>query len=241
MTNAERQESAGTARAEFLDGLRECMPVMATAAPFGAVFGAVAVEKGLEPAEIILMSALVYAGASQYVAIELWATPLPYVTMILSVFAVNFRHILYSASIGRKLHRFSPFQKSVAFFGLVDPQWAVCEKRSMTHDVTKSFYAGMAVPLYVCWVAATAFGVAFGRLISDPAAFGLDFLLPVYFLALLMGFRQRPRWLPVVLVSASVGTLFHVLVGPPWHVATGAFAGILVGAVLGGDAREDAA
>lgn len=224
----------GPAGPEFLAGLRECLPVIATAAPFGAVFGVVASEKGLQPAEIIAMSAFVYAGASQYVAIELWATPLPYLTMVLSVFAVNFRHILYSASIGRKLHRFGPLQKSVAFFGLVDPQWAVMEKRAETHEVSISFYAGMAVPLYCAWVLSTAFGVAFGRLIEHPEAFGLDFLLPVYFLALLMGFRSRPRWLPVVLTSASVGTLFHLVIGPPWHVATGAFAGIVLAACMAG-------
>ena len=218
---------------EFLDGLRECLPVIAAAAPFGVVFGAVAADKGLQPAEIIVMSALLYAGASQYVAVEFWSTPFPYLTMILSVFAVNFRHILYSASIGRKLHRFSPWQKSVAFFGLVDPQWAVAEKRAATRDVTIPFYAGMAVPLYCSWVLSTALGVEFGRLIADPAAFGLDFLLPIYFLALLMGFRQRPRWLPVVLVSAAVGAAFHALVGPPWHVATGAFAGIFLAAAIG--------
>jgi len=221
-----------TTKSEFMDGLRECLPVLGAVVPFGAVFGAIAVDKGLQPAEIILMSALVYAGASQYVAMELWATPFPYVTMIVSVFAVNFRHILYSASIGRKLHRFSPLQKSIAFFGLVDPQWAVAEKRAASRDLTVAFYAGMAVPLYCVWVVSTAFGVMFGRLIENPAAFGLDFLLPIYFLTLLMGFRSRPRWLPVVIVSASVGTLFHVTVGPPWHVAFGAGAGILLAAII---------
>lgn len=231
---SDRPAAPPPARSEFIDGMREGLPAIGAAAPFGAVFGAVALDRGLEPVEIVLMSVLVFGGASQYVAIELWATPLPYLTMVLSVFAVNFRHILYSASIGRKLHRFSPWQKAVAFFGLVDPQWAVCEKRATTRDVTIAFYAGVALPLYLCWVGSTAFGVAFGRLIADPAAFGLDFLLPVYFLALLMGFRGRPRWLPVVLASAAAGTLFHALVGPPWHVAAGASAGILLGAALGG-------
>jgi len=223
-----------TTRTEFLEGLRECLPVIGAAAPFGAVFGAIAVDRGLQPVEIIVMSAFVYAGASQYVALEFWVTPFPYLAMILSVFAVNFRHILYSASLGRKLHRFSPWQKSVAFFGLADPQWAVMEKRAETEDVTIAFYAGMGVPLYCAWVASTAIGAMFGRLIEDPAAFGLDFLLPVYFLALLMGFRGRPRWLPVVLMSAAVGTGFHVLVGPPWHVAVGVFAGIILAAAMGG-------
>ncbi len=38
----------------------------------------------------------------------------------------------------------------------------------------------------------------FGGLIANPHALGLDFLLPIYFLGLVMGFRKRPFWLPVV-------------------------------------------
>ena len=58
--------------------------------------------------------------------------------------------------------------------------------------------SGMGWPIYVTWVAETAIGAYFGGLIPDPHALGLDFLLPIYFLGLVMSFRKRPLWLPVV-------------------------------------------
>lgn len=220
-------------RAEISDGMRAALPVIAAAMPFGAVYGAAAVSKGLTLFETVFMTGTVFAGASQMVALDLLATPLPFWTIVLSVFAVNFRHILYSASLGRKMHMFSPLQKALAFLVLIDPQWAACEKRALSRPVTPSFYFGMAWPLYVGWIVATIIGAAFGKLIKNPEAIALDFVLPIYFIAILMGFRERHNWMPVVIISAVAALLAHWIIGAPWHVATGAFAGIIYAAWRG--------
>ena len=65
-------------------------------------------------------------------------------------------------------------------------------------------------------------------LIPNPHALGLDFLLPIYFLGLVMGFRQRPLWLPIVLVSGVASILAYKFVGSPWHVSIGALVGIVL-------------
>ena len=209
------------------------MPVIAAVVPFGAVYGAAAVSKGLTLFETMFMSSTVFAGASQMVAVDLLATPLPFWTIVLSVFAVNFRHILYSASLGRKMYRFSPLCKALAFLLLVDPQWAVSEKRALSKPLTPRFYFGLALPLYLSWLLASGLGAAFGKLVTNPQAIALDFILPIYFIAILMSFRQRYGWLPVVLVSGVAALLAYWTVGPPWHVASGAFAGILYAAWRG--------
>jgi predicted branched-subunit amino acid permease len=90
----------------------------------------------------------------------------------------------------------------------------------------------MGLALYVTWVAEAFLGGLFGRLISNPEALGLDFLLPIYFLGLVMEFRQRPLWLPVVLASAAASMLAYKFVGSPWHVSLGALAGIALAASM---------
>ena len=76
-------------------------------------------------------------------------------------------------------------------------------------------------------------GALFGNLIEDPAKIGVDFLLPIYFLSLVMGFRKRANWAPVVLASGAVSALAYHLIGSPWHVSIGALAGIALAAVVG--------
>jgi predicted branched-subunit amino acid permease len=223
---------SSSSRSEFLRGAKAGMPVVIAAAPFGLLFGALAVENGLTVTEAVLMSATIYAGASQMVGIELFGQHVAPWLIAFSIFAVNFRHVLYSAAIGRRLGFWSASRKAFGFFFLIDPQYAESERKVQKGEpITFAWYMGMAIPIYVVWVAEAAIGAIFGGLIEDPHALGLDFLLPIYFLGLVMGFRKTPGWLPIVLVSAAGSILAYLTVGSPWHVSIGAIAGILFAVV----------
>ncbi|MCT8996887.1 AzlC family ABC transporter permease [Chelativorans intermedius] len=218
---------------EFLQGARASFPVVVAAAPFGLLFGTLAMENGFTIFEAVFMSATIYAGASQMVGIDLFGARIAPWMVVLSIFAVNFRHVLYSATIGRHIAHWTPLQRFVGFFFLVDPQFAEAEKRvERGQRIGFAWYMGLGLPIYVCWVAEAWLGALFGRLIPDPHALGLDFLLPIYFLGLVMSFRKRPLWLPVVGVSALASILAYKTVGSPWHVSIGALAGVALGALL---------
>jgi predicted branched-subunit amino acid permease len=94
------------------------------------------------------------------------------------------------------------------------------------------FYMGAGLPVYVSWIILSGLGAFFGRMIPDTQALGVDFLLPIYFLGLVMGFRKRPLWLPVVVASAIASIIAYKVVGSPWHVSIGAAAGVLLAVVL---------
>ncbi|MBB4185529.1 AzlC family ABC transporter permease [Sinorhizobium terangae] len=220
-------------RDDFRAGLRTGFPVMLSASPFGALFGALAVDNGFSVADAVFMSATVYAGASQMVGIELFGNNVQPWLVVLSVFAVNFRHVLYSASIAKHIRHFTLAQKLMAFFLLVDPQYAESERRAERGlPVTFSWYLGFGLVIYFPWILNTLVGALFGQLIGDPKAIGLDVLLPIYFLGLVLGFRTRDRFLPVVATSAVASVAAMHFVGSPWHVSIGALAGILLAAVL---------
>ena len=225
--------TSSSSRSEFLQGVRASLPIVAAAAPFGMLFGALAVENGLSVGEAVLMSALVFAGASQMVGLELFSSHVAPWIIVLSVFAVNFRHVLYSAALGRRLGLMPAWHKGVAFFFLTDPQYAAAEARADRKiPVRLTWYLGMALPIYVLWVIEAWIGALFGSLITDPAAFGIDFLLPIYFLGLVLGFRSRPGWLPVVIASGLGSIAAFYTVGSPWHVSLGALAGVIVAMLL---------
>ncbi|MGH6760022.1 MAG: AzlC family ABC transporter permease [Phyllobacterium sp.] len=220
-------------KAEYMEGFRKGIPIMFASAPFGLLFGALAIDNGFTLSEAVLMSLTVYAGASQMVGLDLFGQDIAPWVVVLSIFAVNFRHVLYSAAIGRRISHFSTLEKAVAFFFLVDPQYAETERRGeMGLPISFVWYIGMASPIYVMWVVEAYIGGVFGNLITNPRALGLDLLLPIYFLALVMGFRARDNWLPVVVASGVASVVAFKTVGSPWHVSLGALAGIIVAAAL---------
>ncbi|MGN6551517.1 MAG: AzlC family ABC transporter permease [Pararhizobium sp.] len=222
-----------SSRQGFLGGAVRAVPIVISTGPFAVLFGALAVSHGMTLGETFAMSAIVFAGASQMVGIELFGSHVAPWLIVVSIFAVNFRHVLYSAAVGRKLDRFSGLQKAVGFFFLTDPQFAEAERRiGSGQPVGFAWYMGVALPMYVAWVGLTMVGALFGGLLRHPEAWGIDFLLPVYFLGLVMDFRHRPNWLPVVAASAVGSVVAFRLVGSPWHVTLGALAGIAVAVFL---------
>jgi len=218
---------------EFWRGARFGLPVCIAVSPFGLLFGALAVENGLSIPEAIFMSAFVFGGASQMVGIDLFGQKVAPWMIAFSIFAVNFRHVLYSAAIGRHLAGWPPARQAVAFFLLTDAQYALAESQVLNgRKLTFARYMGAGVTGYLTWIATTAIGAVFGKLIPDTSAIGADFLLPIYFLGLVMDFRKRPLWLPVVAVSAVASILAYRLVGSPWHVLLGALAGVALAVIL---------
>src|SRR5882724_12419580 len=113
--SAEAISGNGT-KSDFWPGARLSMPVVVASAPFALLFGAIAVDNGFSVLEAFLMSALVFGGASQMVGIELFGQHVAPWLIVLSIFAVNFRHVLYSAVFGRRIANWPIMQKALAFF-----------------------------------------------------------------------------------------------------------------------------
>lgn len=219
---------------DFLLGMRVSVPALIASAPFGLLVGAMAVEHGLTVGEAVMMSAILFAGASQLVGIELFSHGVPKWMVVVSIIAVNFRMILYSAGMTPYVHRWNLVQKAVAFHLLTDLQYAETMRRGdRGQPVSFALYMGLGTMFFGTWVLEGWIGATFGKLIQDPQALGIDFLVPIYFLGMVMGFRKRPSWAPVVVASAGASILAYRTIGSPWHISLGALAGIAASVILG--------
>jgi 4-azaleucine resistance transporter AzlC len=210
---------------EFRAGLRDIAPVAVAAVPIGLLFGAVAAAKGLTALEVALMSAFVYAGGAQFAAIEAWAHPAPIATLAFATLLINARHVLMGASLGPKMH-LKGIQRFTAFFFLTDEAWALSERRALERPVTGAYWAAMAFVLWGNWTLSTTLGAVLGSFMGDPARIGADFAFTALFIGLVAGFGRSRVTLVTVGTSAAVAALVHHFIGAPWHVASGALAGI---------------
>ena len=90
---------------EFLLGVSAMVPLLLGVVPFGLVFGVLGISSGLSETETILMSSIIFAGASQVVFAQLWAAGSAYIVIGSSVALINLRHVLYSASVAQHLEK----------------------------------------------------------------------------------------------------------------------------------------
>lgn len=225
---------------EFLKGLRRMVPLIIAVLPVGMVFGAVAATKGLLTLEITLMSALVFAGGSQFVAMDIWTHPASWTAVGFAALLVNVRHVLMGASIAGKMAAFSGVQKGVSLLFLADEIWAMSEFRAREARLTPAWYAGVVGPFYLAWVLASILGGLLGRFVGEPAVIGLDFAFPAVFIVLVTGFWKGRETGFVLVASALSALAVHNLVPGVWYIAAGAAGGLLAAAFSGspvGDVR----
>jgi 4-azaleucine resistance transporter AzlC len=213
--------------AEFLGGMRAISPLIAAVIPIGLVFGAVAVTKGLSPVETALMSALVFAGGSQFVAMDIWTHPASWTSVGFAALLVNIRHVLMSASLGTKMQAFGGRRRNFACLFLADEIWAMAEFRAGLARLTPAWFTGLAAPFYLAWVLSSLAGATLGAFLGDPVALGLDFAFPAVFIVLVMGFWKGAETGAVLIASGAAAVATQHFVPGVWYIAAGAVAGLL--------------
>ncbi|WP_322097027.1 AzlC family ABC transporter permease [Pelagibius sp.] len=218
---------------DFMAGLIAIAPLLIPAAVFGLLLGSLGAQKGLSPLEMAVMSATVFAGASQLVAVEIWTSPPAIALLGLTALTVNLRHVLMGATIVPSLTGWSRGQVYGGLFFLADEIWALALKRSGEAALTPSYYAGLFLIFYLCWVASTTLGAIFGGLLEDPQRYGLDFAFTAVFLTLLVGMWKGRRSLPPWLAAALAAVAAYFLLPGVWYIALGGIAGAVAGALQG--------
>ncbi|WP_105414892.1 AzlC family ABC transporter permease [Neorhizobium sp. T25_27] len=218
---------------DFLSGMRAISPLIAAVIPIGLVFGAVAATKGLSPAEAGLMSALVFAGGSQFVAMDIWTHPASWTGIGFAALLVNIRHVLMSASLGTRMEAFSQPARYLSMLFLADEIWAMAEFRAKVARLTPAWFAGLAMPFYLAWVLSGLAGAALGAFLGDPVVLGLDFAFPAVFIVLVMGFWKGPETGAVLLASGAAAVATQHFVPGVWYIAAGAIAGLAAALVTG--------
>lgn len=214
-------------RAAFLRGVRHGLPLVVVVVPFAALFGLLASEAGLRLYEILIFSTVVFAGASQFAALQMLQDHVPLLIILVTALAINLRMLMYSVALTPYLGAAGIRMRALMAFLLVDQSFALSiaeyEKRpDLTVDERASYFLGTTVPIMIAWLAAISAGALLGRAI--PPEYSLDFALPITFLAMA---GPMLRTMPHVFACAVSVAVTLALYWMPFGT------GLLVGAAVG--------
>jgi predicted branched-subunit amino acid permease len=219
------QLSPAKIRSEFLRLLPISLFVMA----FGAAFGLASVQKGLEPLQSLLMSLTVFAGASQFAAVDMWGTEVSVLPLMAVVFAINSRHLLMGASLYPMLQHLPPAKRYGILLLLTDANWAVSAQDYQSGRRNLEVILGGGLAIWMAWLIGTWLGVYFGGLLQNPKSLGLDMVLGCFLLAMALGGEKSPRILVAWFVAGAASLAAWKWLPPNTHVVAGALAGGAVG------------
>ena len=218
----------------FKDGLSSATPIIIGYIPIAMAFGILAKTANLSIAEAIMFSAFVSAGASQFMALNLYLAGAGLVQIILTTFLVNSRHFLMSASLSRKIteqmEKWSPF----IAFAMTDEIFSIASFKE--EELTSKFMLGFEGTAYLVWVLATAGGFLVGEILPVVVKESMGIALYAMFVGILIPEGKKSRKLLVL--AAFAGIMNTILSARPiiptgWSVIISIISVSAVGAFVG--------
>ena len=220
-------------RPPFLDGLAASLPIVMGYFPIAFSFGVAATQGGFTGLEAFALSLIIYAGASQFLALALLSSGAQVLVAAFTLIAMNLRHVLYGPALMREAGEGATRRHAWGWaWGLTDEVFGqALGALARGQRFSEPYMFGLGLGAYASWVSGTVVGAyaGGGALEGWPAVnAGLGFMLPALFLALLLSILNR-RQLPVIVVAGAVTVVATLAIS----ATSGILLGMLAGAVAG--------
>jgi 4-azaleucine resistance transporter AzlC len=221
--------SLNAPRREFLSGVKSELPLMIGVIPFGMIYGILAIAAGLPPSVAQAMSFIIFAGSSQFVSAQLFGLGVPAMLNVFTVWVINLRHALYSASVASYLQKLPTRWKLILAYLLTDEAYAVTiihYQQEGDKQYRHWYFLGAGLTLWTTWQLSTAMGIFLGAAV--PASWSLDFTLALIFIALVVPSLKDRASLGAALSAGVAAILLFSL-----PLKTGLLVASLIGIAVG--------
>ena len=162
---------------------RDCLVVGLAVGVIGVTFGVFADAAGFDLAQIVVMSALVFTGASQFAAVGVIDDGGSGGAAVGSALLLAARNALHGPVARRALPSSMLARLGSAHF-VIDETTAMAAAQHDSRDALGAFWF-TAVTLWLCWNGGSLAGARLGAVLGEPETWGLDAAFPAMFVALL--------------------------------------------------------
>jgi len=196
----------------FAQGVRAALPVLLGVVPFGMITGVAMVASGIPPLAAIVMSLVVFAGASMVATAQLLASSTPVLLVVLTTLIINLRFMMYSAAL--RLHfAHAPLRLRLLLGYLTaDNVYGLMLQRfsDRPDDPGKMpFFLGAGVAIWLVWQVAVLAGALIGA--GVPASWRLDFAAPLAFIAMTIPLLRDRAMIAAALAAGITVVAAHAL------------------------------
>ena len=215
----------------FKEGLSAGWPICLGYLPIGMAFGVLAQKAGLTPLQIGLMSIMVFAGSSQFIAVSMLAGGASAPAIITTTFVVNLRHVLMSSALAVYLRAAHRGLLALYAYGVTDESFAVNLPRfnARTWSLPRALMVNHAANL--TWCISTVAGGIGGRFIPE-GALGIDYALIAMFICLLIYQIRKPIHLLTAVVAGITAVGLALMIPGNTYIVIASIAASTVGVII---------
>ncbi|KJS01257.1 MAG: branched-chain amino acid ABC transporter permease [Desulfobulbaceae bacterium BRH_c16a] len=218
--------------AALAKGVRRAMPIVLGYVPIGFAYGVLAGKSGISDANTLLMSLIVFAGSSQFIAVGLFASGTGPAAVILTTFVVNLRHMLMAASLAPFLSGWKKRHLAWFSYELTDETFALHSASAATLSECRLEALSLNMTAQASWVAGTLLGIVASGLIGDVKPLGLDYALAAMFIGLLVGQCENRVRVITAILSGGIATLLYLAGWHQFHIIVATVAGATLGLMV---------
>lgn len=201
----------GSSTASAGEAFKAAWPICVGYFPTGLAFGVLAEQAGIHPLAVGLMSVVVFAGSAQFIAVSMLNSGAAILSIILTTFVVNLRHVLMSSSLSVHLRGVSR-RFLVAFaFGVTDECFAVNTTRFKQGEWGPDRAILVNGIAWFAWVSSTVAGGYAGEFIHK-GSFGIDYALSALFLCLLAFQLRGAIYVVTAVISGLISLILSLLI-----------------------------
>ncbi|MFC4047246.1 AzlC family ABC transporter permease [Dactylosporangium siamense] len=190
--------------------VRDVGALCAAAVVVGLSFGAIATAAGLPLSQIVVMSAFVYAGGAQFLAVGLVSAGGTALAIILAGLLLNARHLPFGLAIGNETLGEARWRRIIGSHILTDESVAFALAQDDPARRRRAYWLTGAA-LYITWNISSTLGAIAGSALGDPDRYGIDAAFPAALLALTL-----PSLKDKVSVRVAIGGAAVALVATPF-------------------------
>lgn len=213
--------AAPSPASRLLRGARLGLPVFLGYMPIGAAFGIAATAAGFTVVQATACSALVLAGAGQFIGLAAIAGG-NLAAALIATGVVNLRYVLFSATIAPHLGDTPRWQQGLLAFTLTDETFAINIADAREGKADRFSMLGVGAISWVGWTMGTLLGALAGSAIGDPSRWGVQFAMPAMFIALLVGQLTGRREIVAAVLAAVVALALSAVLPGQWPVVAAA-------------------
>lgn len=203
-------------KTQYKAGAKSGIPIIFGFIPIGIAYAIMARHEGFSAPETIFMSIAVFAGASQMMAVGMYAQGAGIAAMIFTTFILNLRHLIMSTCIMNKMRSERTSAKLLAAFGVTDESFAVFTTAKQ-ENCTMPYFLGLISVTYLSWVAGSAIGAFTSDFLPPLLTASLGIALYAMFIALIMPDLKRSSRLGLLVVfTAAVNTVLSQFMASSW-------------------------
>ncbi|MDA3791815.1 MAG: AzlC family ABC transporter permease [Desulfobacula sp.] len=193
---------------EVQGALKSGIPIFIGYVPAAIAFGILSKGCGITLLESFLFSAVVFAGASQFIALNLLMTGMGPGGIILTTLLVNFRHFLMSAYLSTRIGKMAKRYVFMIAFGVTDEVFSVLSFKK--GRLSKPFVFILEISAYSGWVSGTMAGYILGGFLPDILTRSMGVALYALLLAMLL--PEIKKSVKAMILTIASGLLNTILI-----------------------------